>query len=66
MDKGFAQELLTEEHSVGLHTIHRKDYKDFSGDLNTISKRFDGGVYGFTKHRSERLLQSCDILKGME
>jgi hypothetical protein len=52
MDKGFAQELLTKECSVGLHTIHRKDYKDFSGDLNTISKRFDRGVCGFIKHSS--------------
>ena len=58
MDKGFAQELLTEEHSVGLHTIHRKDYKDFSGDLNTIYKRFDGGVYGFTKHGSGKFKRS--------
>ena len=35
--------------SVGLHAVHRKDYKDFSMDLNKISKRFEGG-YGFTKH----------------
>jgi hypothetical protein len=50
MNKGFAQELLIEEHNVGPHAIHRKDYKDFSGELNTISKRFDRGVCGFIKH----------------
>ena len=41
----FAQELMKKGHSVGLHAVHMRDYKDFSRDLNKISKRFDGKVY---------------------
>ena len=33
-NKEFAQELVKEGHSVGLHAVHTKDYKDFSRDLN--------------------------------
>ena len=51
-NKEFAQELIEKGHSVGLHAVHTKDYKDFSLDLNKISKRFGGKVYGFTKHGS--------------
>ena len=40
--------------SVGLHAVHTNDYKDFSRDLNKISKRFNGEVYGFTKHAFKR------------
>lgn len=50
--KDFAQELMKKGHSVGLHAVHTRDYKDFSRDLNKISRRFDGRVYGFTKHGS--------------
>jgi len=46
----FAQELMNKGHSVGLHAVHAKDFKDFSGDLTKISRRFDGKVYGFAKH----------------
>ncbi|HJH25850.1 MAG TPA: hypothetical protein C5S37_03540 [Methanophagales archaeon] len=49
-NKEFAQELLKEGHSIGLHAVHTRDYRDFSRDLNKISRRFDGKVYGFTKH----------------
>ena len=51
-NKDFAQELVKERHSIGLHAVHTKDFKDFSRDLTKISKRFDGRVYGFTKHGS--------------
>jgi pyridoxine 5'-phosphate synthase PdxJ len=51
-NKEFAQELMKGGHSVGLHTVHTKDYNDFSRDLNKISRRFDGKVYGFRKHDS--------------
>ena len=51
-NKGFAQELMKKGHSVGLHAVHTKDFKDFSKDLTKISNRFDGMVYGFTKHGS--------------
>ena len=43
-NKDFAQELLKEGHSAGLHAVHTKDYKDFSMDLNKISRRSDGEV----------------------
>jgi len=49
-NKDFAQELMKHGHSIGLHAVHTKDYKDFSRDLDKISKRFEGKVYGFTKH----------------
>jgi hypothetical protein len=51
-NKDFAEELLKKGHSVGLHVVHTRDYKDFSRDLNKISKRFDGEVFGWTKHES--------------
>ena len=51
-NKEFAHELMKEGHSVGLHAVHTKDYKDFSRDLNKIPNRFDGKVHGFTKHGS--------------
>ncbi|NQE46641.1 hypothetical protein C5S31_11530 [ANME-1 cluster archaeon GoMg2] len=51
-NKEFAEELMKKGHSVGLHAVHTKDFKDFSGDLTKISKRFEGNVYGFTKHGS--------------
>ena len=34
-NKDFAQDLLKKGHSVGLHAVHTKDYKDFSRDLKT-------------------------------
>jgi len=49
-NKDFAQELMKHGHSVGLHAVHTKDYNDFSRDLGKVSRRFDGKVYGFTKH----------------
>ena len=49
-NKDFAQELMKKGHSIGLHAVHTKDYKDFSRDLGKISRRFDGKVYGFTEH----------------
>ena len=51
-NKDFAQELMKHGHSIGLHAVHTKDYNDFSRDLGKISRRFDGKVYGFTKHGS--------------
>ena len=51
-NKDFAQELMKKGHSIGLHAVHTRDYKDFLGDLNKISKSFNGTVYGFTKHGS--------------
>ena len=51
-NRDFAQELLKKGHSVGLHAVHTRDYKDFSRDLTKISRSFDGKVYGFTKHGS--------------
>ena len=51
-NKDFAQELMKKGHSIGLHAVHTNDYKDFSRDLTKISKRFEGKVYGFTKHGS--------------
>lgn len=51
-NKEFAQELVKEGHSIELHAVHTNDYNDFSRDLAKISKRFDGRVYGFTKHGS--------------
>lgn len=51
-NKDFAQELMKKGHSVGLHAVHTEDYNDFSRDLAKIPKRFDGKVYGFTKHGS--------------
>lgn len=51
-NKDFAQELMKKGHSIGLHAVHTNDYKDFSKDLNKISRRFSGKVYGFTKHGS--------------
>jgi hypothetical protein len=51
-NKDFAQELLKKGHSVGLHEVHTKDFKDFSRDLKKLSRSFDGIVYGFTKHGS--------------
>jgi len=51
-NKDFAQELLKKGHSVGLREVHTKDFKDFSRDLNKLSRSFDGIVYGFTKHGS--------------
>lgn len=50
--KEFAHELTMKGHIVGLHAVHMKDYRDFSGDLNKIPNRFDGKVHGFTKHGS--------------
>ena len=49
-NEDFAQKLVKVGHSVGLHAVHTKDFKVFSRDLNKISKRFNGNVYGFTKH----------------
>jgi len=49
-NKDFAQELVKKGHSVGRHAVHTKDYKDFLRDLNKILRRFEGIVYGFTKH----------------
>jgi hypothetical protein len=46
----FAQELLKEGYSVGLHAVHTRNIKDFSMDLNKISRRFNGKIYGFRKH----------------
>ena len=54
VDEDFAQELLKEGHRVGLHAVHTTDHNDFSCDLTKISKRFDGKVYGVTKHGSEK------------
>jgi len=51
-NKEFAHELIKDGHSVGLHAVHTEDYGDFSRDLNKISKRFGGKIYGFTKHGS--------------
>ena len=51
-NKEFAQELIKRGHSVGLQEAHTKDYKDFSSDLNRISKSFDGKIYGVIKHSS--------------
>ena len=51
-NKDFAQELLKKGHSIGLHAVHTKDFKNFLGDLGKISRRFDGKVCGFTKHGS--------------
>jgi hypothetical protein len=53
-NKDFAEELVKEGHSIGLYAVHTNDYKDFSRDLNKISKRFEGEVYGFTKHGFKR------------
>jgi hypothetical protein len=60
--KDFAEELLKKGHSIGLHTVHTKDYKDFSRDLNKISKRFDDRVYGFTKHGSGKFKRSWRLI----
>ena len=62
-NRDFAQELLKEGHSAGLHAVHANDYGDFSMDLTKISRSFDGKVYGFTKHDSRKSLQIYDILK---
>ena len=51
-NKEFAHELMKKGHSVGLHAVHTKDFKDFSGDLNKITNRFEGNIHGFTKHGS--------------
>ena len=51
-NKEFAQELMKKGHSVGLHAVHTKDFKDFSGDLTKISNKFEGNIHGFTKHGS--------------
>jgi hypothetical protein len=53
-NKKFADELMKDGYSVGLHAVHTKNYKDFLDDLNKIAKRFGGKVYGFTKHGSGR------------
>jgi len=50
-NKDFAQELMKKGHNVGLHAVHTKDFKDFSRDLNRISKRLNGTVYRFMMHR---------------
>ena len=34
-NKEFAQELIKKGHSIGLHAVHTKDYKDFLRDLKT-------------------------------
>lgn len=54
-NKEFAQELMKGGHSIGLHAVHTKDFKDFTRDLDKISRRFDGKIYGFTKHGSGKL-----------
>jgi len=38
-NKEFAEELLKKGHSIGLHAVYTKDFKDFSRDLNKISER---------------------------
>ena len=48
-NKEFAEELTTKGYIVGLHAVHMKDYRDFSGDLNKISNRFDCKVHGLGK-----------------
>ena len=48
----FAQELMKSGHSIGLHAVHTKNFKDFSRDLAKLSRRFSGKAYGFTKHGS--------------
>jgi len=54
-NKEFAYELMKDGHSVGLHAVHTKDFKDFTRDLDKISRRFDGKICGFTKHGSGKL-----------
>lgn len=51
-NKEFAQELLKKGHTIGLHAVHTKDFKDFLVDSNKISNRFEGKIHGFTKHGS--------------
>jgi hypothetical protein len=36
--RDFAGKLLKEGHSIGLHAVHTKGYKDFSRDLKTGEK----------------------------
>ena len=51
----FAQDLLSRRHSIGLHAVQTQDFSRFSKELDKISRRFDGKVYGFTKHGSGKL-----------
>ncbi|KXB02073.1 hypothetical protein AKJ44_01460 [candidate division MSBL1 archaeon SCGC-AAA261F17] len=52
----FAERILRDRHSVGLHAVRTQSFKDFSGELSKISKRFEGKVLGFSKHGSGRRL----------
>ena len=47
---------------LGCMRFITKDYKDFSRDLTKISKRFDGKVYGFTKHGSGKFKLSRRLI----
>ena len=51
-NKEFAEELMKDGHSVGLHAVRTKGLKDFSRELGKMLKWFDSKVYGFTKQGS--------------
>ena len=63
-NKNLAQELMKKGHSIGLHAVHTKDFKDFSRDLAKISRRFDGKVYGFIKHSTVINYDDSERLSG--
>lgn len=48
--KDFTQELVKKGIVLACMRFTQKIFKAFSSDLNKISKRFEGKVYGFTKH----------------
>ena len=43
----FADDLLKSGHSIGSHAVQTQDFSRFSKELDKISRRFDGKVYGF-------------------
>ena len=67
-NKEFAEELMKDGHSVGLHAVRTKGLKDFSRELGKMLKWFDNKVYGFIKQgsavnhdKSERLSEYMSL-----
>ena len=48
----FANDLIKQGHSIGLHAVNTKDHDSFSKEIRHIDKVFKGLVRGFTKHGS--------------
>ena len=63
-NKEFAEELMKDGYSVGLHAVRTKGLKDFSRELGKMSKWFDGKVYGFTEQGSAVNQDDSERLSG--